>query len=83
MNGSYRVILRFSLDGDYGSYVRNHFTNQLFKLGLRPCGTGTLESETPPTGAAAGLMQQIASVLNEMPQGVAIDHIWLYLDRRS
>lgn len=79
----YRVILRFSLDGDSSSKVRNSLTSKLSSLGLSQSGTGKWESEELPTVAAAGLMQQIASVLNEMPQGVAIDHIWLYLDRGS
>lgn len=79
----YQVVVRFSLDGDSNSKVRNSLTSKLSSLGLSQSGTGTWESWTLPTADVAMLMQHIASVLNEMPQDVAFDHIWLYLYRRS
>lgn len=78
---NYRVILRFSLDGDAGSVVRNNLASQLGALDLRLGGTGTWESQSLPTHAAVGLMQAIASLLATLPNGVAVDHVWLYLDR--
>lgn len=89
--GNWRVILRFSLDYDKSSAVRNAIVPILKQCGIkRNIKTGTWESITPhcsPTAAA----QQLGTVLQMLsaPQAAVngagphakLDHFWLYVEQ--
>lgn len=80
-----RVIVRFSLNSDPTSAVRNNVANTLQQAGLQNTGTGTWEGNAPATQIAAGLQSAIAALT--APQNVPganpaakLDHLWIYVD---
>ena len=89
--GNWRVILRFSLDYDKSSAVRNAIVPILKQCGIkRNVKTGTWESAVPhcsPTAAATQLGDVLkmlstpqASVNGAGPHA-QLDHFWLYVER--
>lgn len=83
---AWRAIIRFSLDYDIGSKVRNAIAPVLESAGITRTATGTWEStHATPSEAAA----QVSSMLGIManPQQVTgvehytrMDHVWIYMD---
>jgi hypothetical protein len=88
--GNWRVIVRFSLDYDKSSAVRNTLAPMLESCGVRRTKTGTWESRaqhcTP--AAASAQLRRVLRVL-EHPQAhvggagphALLDHLWVYIDR--
>lgn len=90
----YRVILRFSLNSDLNSAVRNFLepliTGKLPGLppaGLLNTGTGTWESPSISLQSACLIMSGVLanlSTANALPgadPSVVLDHLWLYIDK--
>ncbi len=82
----WRVILRFSLNGDTGSKVRNALEPKLTSVGItNESKTGTWESTTClPDPATKTLYEvlQILSAPDEIVTGCRLDHFWLYIDQK-
>lgn len=92
----YRVQFRMSLNRDKGSKVRNKVGGALKKVSITqrqvvsdPNGksTGTWEG-TGLDQAGLTAMQEILELLKGLPgsvknanKNVALDHVWLYVDR--
>ncbi len=83
-----RIILRFSLNADANSVVRNHLAQVVLgPAGFNNTGTGTWEiGGNPVPSAAVRAAGHAVSVLSE-PTGVqgadpavVTDHVWLYVD---
>jgi hypothetical protein len=60
---TWRVIVRFSLNADQGSVVRNNIANILVARGFNNTATGTWESRALPEMQAA---QTLADVTKEL-----------------
>ena len=86
----WRVIVRFSLDYDRASAVRNALAPVLTKCGIARTKTGTWQSKVPhcAPGEAAKQLAKILKILSD-PQGqvggasahAKLDHIWFYIER--
>ncbi len=83
---SKRIILRFSLNKDTNSAVRNHIASILSPT-FSKTSTGTWESKASPAPASAlTAAASVLTVLNSPTsiQGanasVTVDHLWLYVD---
>ena len=83
----YRVIIRFSLDNDDKSKIRNSvFNKNLKKAGItNNKKTGAWES---PSSDLILIQKQLAIVLDELanlssdPEYKAVlDHLWIYIDK--
>ena len=83
---NWRVIVRFSLNTDTTSALRNTVANLLKANGINRTATGTWESAANPQAQAA---QCIAGVVTQLanPNNVGgvnpmahLDHIWVYMD---
>jgi hypothetical protein len=92
---NWRVILRFSLDGDKNSALRNAIEKRLViqpwnggtNYGLTRTTTGTWESPALPVAVAQQLLTDALNLLtapssvNGIDPGAMLDHFWLYIDR--
>ena len=77
-----RVIVRFSLNGDTGSVVRNEVRDHL--AGFTRTKTGTWESDSMPMHAATLAIRRMLRILRDAESfnsGTVIDHVWIYLDQ--
>lgn len=79
-----RIILRFSLNTDPGSVVRNAVAGLLQSAGFNNTGTGTWEATGTPSAMTAittvlNTLTNPAQIPNANPS-VTVDHIWFYLD---
>jgi hypothetical protein len=88
--GNWRVIVRFSLDYDKNSAVRNAVAPLLEAAGIRRTKTGTWESRvTHCTPAHASKQMRAVLRILENPQAkvggagphALLDHLWVYIDR--
>jgi hypothetical protein len=88
--GNWRVIVRFSLDYDKSSSVRNAIAPVLRQCGIKRTKTGTWQSEnqhcTP--ASAARQLRKLLRILEDPQNRVAgagpsaeLDHIWFYIER--
>ena len=90
----WRVIIRFSLDDDKGSAVRNEIARilekplgQLSLNGITRTATGTWESNSMDAGEAGAAMSQMIKLLTDTQAvpGASVDalmdHLWIYADR--
>jgi hypothetical protein len=82
---AWRVIIRFSLNFDQYSVVRNHIANILTPKGIINTTTGTWESvelldETDAAETLANVIIDLAKAPMINP-GTRLDHLWIYLDR--
>ncbi len=83
-----RIILRFSLNTDTNSTVRNHIGNTILTpAGFANKGTGTWEVAATPVAPAAVVAAANAVSTLANPTGVSganpnvtTDHVWLYID---
>ncbi len=79
-----RIIIRFSINYDQGSVVRNNIAAVLNNFGIQNTNTGTWESQTITEQAAA---QALAAVSNHLANATTLnpsahmDHLWVYIDR--
>ena len=83
---TWRVIVRFSLNSDGTSALRNSVAALLQANGINRTTTGTWESAAIPQAQAA---QCISSVLTQLANPTAVtgvnpvahlDHVWVYMD---
>jgi hypothetical protein len=77
-----RVIVRFSLDGDTGSLVRNAI--RPFLESFINTRTGTWESNAMPMHEATRALRRLLSALRDAHatnRGAIVDHVWIYLDQ--
>lgn len=84
---SWRVIVRFSLNGDGGnSALRNTIASILQTHGIARTATGTWESAAlQPVDAAACMAQVVTQLANPgtvtgVNPAAHLDHIWIYID---
>ena len=86
---AWRVIVRFSLNNDFGSALRNTVAQILAAQGISRTATGTWESAaTNELGAAnclASVLSALANASNSAayggPPGPLLDHLWIYIDQ--
>jgi hypothetical protein len=81
---AWRVIVRFSLDKDQGSVVRNYIANILVNNGINNTATGIWESPAVPEMQAAQTLANVTIELANAPTrniGAHLDHLWIYVDR--
>jgi hypothetical protein len=78
-----RVILRFSLNNDSGSSLRNQVVPTLEAAGLTKSKTGTWESDNISLLAASQLLGNALGQISdaELTSGARLDHFWIYIDR--
>ena len=83
----WRVILRISYTGDFGSGLRNNVVPIFQSLGLRHTSTGTFESPAVDRGRAADHLSQVLQAIAnpqqfpEVHAQAVLKHLWVYLDR--
>jgi hypothetical protein len=85
----WRVIVRFSLNSDTSSSLRNQVTSLLEQFGVQKHGekTSTWESESMlPTDCSLCIAEVLSAIAlkTEDPQwSVILDHVWIYIDASS
>ena len=88
--GNWRVLVRFSLDYDKASSVRNTIAPVLKKCGIVRTKTGTWQSHKAhcsPADAAKQLgrllniLKNPQSAVNSAGPHAKLDHIWFYIER--
>lgn len=90
----WRVILRFSLDKDQKSVVRNELkkilevkVSSVLKFGFTNVATGIWETKKLDPKTAASIMSKVLDVLSDptalkgASDDASLDHLWLYIDR--
>ena len=82
----WRIIIRFSLDNDGGSFVRNAIGQALDLAGIKRTATGTWESVAANPVSVSKQLAQVMDILHN-PQQIPnvehythLDHIWIYID---
>lgn len=76
----WRVIVRFSLDKDPSSGLRNAIAGKLQAAGINRTATGTWESSNLSAVDAANTLAGVLGQLASPPTGTSLDHIWVYID---
>jgi hypothetical protein len=88
--GNWRVLIRFSLDYDSRSSVRNAIVPVLTQCGIVRTKTGTWQSEDQhcsPAKAARQLGKLLEMLKNPQKRvngagaHAMLDHIWFYIER--
>jgi hypothetical protein len=83
----WRVILRFSLNGDTGSPLRNAIAAELGKRGFERTKTGTWERDDfdSPTEAMRAIREVTRRLETPRKYGggsrAIMDHLWVYADQ--
>jgi hypothetical protein len=84
----WRIIIRFSLDYDENSAVRNQVEQILDVAGITRTATGTWESAAAAPAIISKQLAQVMGILQN-PQQIAgvqhythLDHIWIYIDQQ-
>ncbi len=77
-----RVIIRFSLDKDKGSKLRNKLQGILKQSGIKWRGqvTGTYENLDISAIDLASALGDFWAEVNQMPPPTHLDHFWMYTD---
>jgi len=78
-----RSIIRFSVDGEANSQLRNRLAKILTDAGyvLNPHVTATYETGDISAANLASTMQRFwADASNPPVPGVKVDHVWMYAD---
>lgn len=85
----YRVIVRFSLNQDTASAIRNAIANRLTASGIMNTKTGTWESQAMTLIDAAECLNSALHIL-ALPTTVSgsdpefhLDHLWIYIDKAA
>lgn len=90
IQGNWRVLIRFSLDDDKGSKIRNALKRDLESGGICRTKTGTWESKEPhlTPDAAVKQLNRVLTKLSNPRHNVSgvhpwakLDHIWFYIER--
>jgi hypothetical protein len=78
-----RVIIRLSINNDYGSGLRNSLVPILEAAGLgRGANTATFEGYITE-GEMRDLMRRFWNTANSYAGPAHIDHFWMYADKRE
>ena len=83
---SWRVIVRFSLNADTKSVLRNSIAALLQANQINRTATGTWESAAMPHAQAAQCLANVLAQLanpvmaNGVNPQVQLDHLWIYID---
>lgn len=81
----YRAIVRFSLDGDDSSQVRNNVILKLKKAKFKNTKTGAWETLANTLTAIqkqmCGVLDEIAHLTEDDGSPMTLDHIWFYIDK--
>jgi hypothetical protein len=81
--GRMRVIIRFSVDGEANSALRNKLSGRLTRAGfVRAQNTATYENGNIDEGDAATLLASFWRCANNHAGPGRLDHFWLYSDRQ-
>ncbi len=75
-----RAIVRFSLDGDYGSRATNKARKVLEDAGFDKIGTASYEVDGPSQEDIIAALDATLQILRSLPGGATLDHLWVYLD---
>ena len=77
-----RSIIRFSVDGEHDSQLRNRLAKILTDSGyvLNPKVTATYEHPKITSGDLASVMQSFWHQANNPPNQASVDHVWMYSD---
>lgn len=84
------VIIRFSIDGDNGSKVRNKLATVLGGAGFAQFGgnTGSWRNESINQNDACKKMAEVLMILSDPSSNVTnvdastlMDHIWIYIEQ--
>lgn len=77
-----RAIIRFSLDGDQGSALRNPLCYRLEQMGFQRAGnTATYENPHIGTLELAQTLDGFWTLVNQHQGPGRVDHFWMYTDR--
>lgn len=83
----WRAIIRFSLNDDRGSVIRNSLAGMLEAHGFRRRSTGTWEAAEEadlPESDVATVLRLLADQLSsgsEQNPDAHLDHLWVYVDQ--
>ena len=80
-----RSIIRFSVDGETNSTLRNRLAKVLTDAGylLNQHVTATYEHSTIPELTLAHVMREFWAVAEAPPNNAHLDHVWMYADNPS
>ncbi len=76
----YRITLRFSLDGDTGSKIRNKIAPKLKNAGFKNVKTGTWEVYSTDS---AGVHSGLSDVFRIVAKSKKLDHFWFHAEKFS
>lgn len=79
-----RVIIRFSLNNDANSQLRNVLKPILERNGIRWTGntTGTYEGSNVTEADLRNALRQFWNALARYTGNAQVDHFWMYVDRK-
>lgn len=77
-----RAIIRFSVDGEQNSALRNKLAAALENGGfvLNPRVTATYENDDIEEHALGSVMLDFWHEANNPPNNARLDHVWMYAD---
>jgi hypothetical protein len=81
-----RAIIRTSINGlpgSRGNGLQTQLRNQLKPHGFTRIGTGAYEGRFAHEEDALDGIQVALDFMRDLPPGYAVDHLWLYLDRKD
>lgn len=74
----HRVFFRCSLDGADGN-TTNAFRQRLEDAGFEKVGTSAYEHAGISAADLASALSRFWSDVQALPQGVRVDHVWMYV----
>jgi hypothetical protein len=80
MTNTARAIVRFSLDQDQGSKLRNKIADVLLAAEFQRLSTGTYEAYEKPIESLIDALHETLTLMKTPPEGCSVDHVWIYLD---
>jgi hypothetical protein len=75
-----RAIVRYSLQNDTGSAIRNTIVPILQQAGFQDIGTGSWEASGVPQNQLVDAVRQVLSIIPNPPGPGTLDHVWVVLD---
>ena len=79
----YMLRMRFSLDGDTGSRLRNQLAGILEQAQISNRGTGAWESPPLELGTVMNILSLVFSTLHSSGTPGHLDHLWFHIDKLS
>ncbi len=75
-----RAIVRYSINGESSNITGNAARGALWEHGgFERSGTASFDADGPQEDLVTAL-RALLEVLDEMPGGGTLDHLWIYLD---